>query len=96
MPERRFPVLNQQSCKRELRKTMPVSVPWDFVEKFRVRAGLNHGQSLEVLASRGGLSPEEMWLAAHDYGLFKVNIDEQSAIDWLYNESGEPRSIEEP
>ncbi len=92
MTDRRFPVLNQQSCRPEHRKTMPRSVPWAFVEKFRAQAEENHAQTLEVLASRGGLAPEEMWLAAHGHRLFRVKIDEQVAIDWLYETSGESRT----
>lgn len=87
----RFPVLNQQSCRPSERKTMPRSVSWAFVEKFREQAQANHDQTLERLAERGGLAPEEMWLAAHGHGLFRVKIDEQVAIDWLYEASGEPK-----
>lgn len=88
---KRFPVLNQQSCRAADRKTMPRSVPWSFVEKFREQAETNHDQTLERLAQRGGLAPEEMWLAAHGHRLFRVKIDEQQAIDWLYETSGESR-----
>lgn len=90
MGERRFPVLNQQRGHPRDHKTMPRSVPWDFAEKFRDQAQQNHGQTLERLAERGGLAPEEMWLAAAGHGL-KIQIDEQVAIDWLYSETGEPR-----
>lgn len=89
---KRFPVLNQQNCRPSERKTMPRSVSWMFVEKFRAQAEFNHDQTLEVLAGRGGLAPEEMWLAAHGHRLFRVKIDEQAAIDWLYEASGEPRA----
>lgn len=84
---KRFPVLDQQNCHPRDRKTMPRDVPWEFVEKFRAQAERNHDQTLERLAERGGLSPEEMWLAAHGHGLFKVKIDEQAAIDWLVKET---------
>lgn len=90
MSERRFPVLNQQHCRRSEQKTMPRSVPWEFAERFRVRAEANHGQTLERLAERGGLAPEEMWLAAHGHGLFKVEIGLQDAIDWLLAEIAAP------
>jgi hypothetical protein len=89
--ERRFPVLNQQHVRPRDLKQMPRSVPWAFAETFRDQAQRNHGQTLERLAERGGLAPEEMWLAAHGKGLFKVKIDEQAAIDWLYEASGEKR-----
>lgn len=62
---------------------MPASVPWAYAERFREQAQRNHGQTLERLAERGGLSPEEIWLAAHGHGLFKVKIELQMAIDWL-------------
>jgi len=89
--ERRFPVLNQQHVRQSERKTMPRSVPWAFAETFRDQAFANHDQTLERLAERGGLSPEEMYLAAHGRKLFPYNVDEQAAIDWLYEASGEPR-----
>ena len=63
---------------------MPRDVPWSFVEKFRVQAELNHDQTLERLAERGGLAPEEMWLAAHGQRVCREHVDEQVAIDWLY------------
>lgn len=88
----RFPVLNQQSCHPSERKTMPRSVPWTFVETFRVQAEHNHDQTLEMLASRGGLCPQEMWIAAHGKGCRDIKlVTEQAAIDWLYEASGEPR-----
>ena len=91
---RRFPVLNQQSRRPRERKAMPRSVPWTFVETFRAQAEANHGQTLEQLASRGGLAPEEMWAASHAYGLnVLLNITPekvQEAIDWLCAVTGEP------
>lgn len=89
---KRFPVLNQQNCRPSERKTMPRDVPWEFVERFREQAEENHGQTLERLAERGGLTPEEMWLAAHGHRLFRLKLDEQSAIDWLYEASCQPRA----
>lgn len=38
----------------------PRSIAWGQAEKFRKQAESNHGQTLERLAERGGLSPEEM------------------------------------
>lgn len=81
---KQFPVLNQQNCRPRERKQMPRDVPWEFAEQFRAQAERNHGQTLERLAERGGLSPEEMWLAAHGYRLSRIrDISEQQAIDWL-------------
>ena len=79
-----FPVLNQQyGVPRGDRKQMPLSVPWEFAEQFRAQAMINHGQTLEQLAERGGLSPEEIWLAAHGHRLFVKLPDKQFVIDWL-------------
>jgi hypothetical protein len=80
---RRFPVLNQQHCRPSERLAMPRDVPWAFAERFRAQAERNHGQTLERLAERGGLSPQEMWLAAHGRRLIMRDIDERAAIDWL-------------
>jgi hypothetical protein len=80
---RRFPVLNQQSCLPRERKAMPQSVPWAFAETFREQAKENHYQTLERLAERGGLSPEEMYCAAHGLRVGRAQVDEQKAIDWL-------------
>lgn len=69
---------------------MPRSVPWAFAETFRVQAFENHEQTLERLAERGGLAPEEMYLAAHGLKLFHHGLDEKTledtAIAWLYEE----------
>jgi hypothetical protein len=86
MTDRRFPVLNQQNCRPQERKTMPRSVPWSLVEPWREQAQLNHGQTLERLAERGGLAPEELYAAAHQLGLRSLtdgSIGEQQAIDWI-------------
>lgn len=37
----------------------PRAVPWSAIAPHEQRAQLNHGQSLERLAERGGLSPKE-------------------------------------
>lgn len=91
-PRLRFPVLNHQDCHPLDRKTMPRSVSWAFAETFRAQAEDNHDQTLEVLASRGGLCPQEMWIAAHGKGCRDIKlITEQAAIDWLYEASGESK-----
>jgi hypothetical protein len=42
------------------------------------------GQTLEVLHSRGGLAPEELWLAAHGLGLRELHrVTESAAGRWL-------------
>jgi hypothetical protein len=88
-----FPVLNQQNRPRLQRKEMPRSVPWEFAEKFRAQAEKNHGQTLERLAERGGLAPQEMYVAANGMKLsvlFGSDCSdlEDVAIAWLYKSLG--------
>ena len=49
-PERRFPIMHDTEIK---------SVPWAVMAPHEAQAQANHHQSLEQLASRGGLSPCE-------------------------------------
>ena len=69
---------------------MPRFVSWSFAETFRDQAKINHDQTLERLAERGGLAPEEMYLAAHGLKLFNHRLDkntlEDVAIAWLYKQ----------
>jgi hypothetical protein len=54
------------------------------VELWRARAERNHDQTLERLDVRGGLSPRELWLAAHDLPLSALSrISELDAGEWL-------------
>jgi len=81
----RFPVLKQGT-----RAEMPRSVPWAFAERFRAQAEDNHGQTLERLAERGGLCPQEMWVAAHGKRLREIGqVTEQNAIAWLRAETAQ-------
>ena len=57
--ERRFPVLYSHRA-REALAAAPMTVPWSLLTGREERAQLNHGQSLERLAERGGLDPSEM------------------------------------
>lgn len=89
---RRFPVICGQSrLPRDVRDRWPRSVPWSFAETFREQAKKNHDQTLERLAERGGLAPEEMWCAAHRQGLFEhrqtiPQPSEQECGEWLIAE----------
>ena len=49
-PERRFPIMHDAEIK---------SVPWEVMQPHELQALRNHSQSLERLASRGGVTPEE-------------------------------------
>lgn len=65
-----FPVNGSQSrLPREVRAAWPRSIPWSIVESWRAAAERNHGQTLERLAERGGLAPNELYLAAHGLDL---------------------------
>lgn len=49
-PERRFPIMHDTEIK---------SVPWEVMQPHELQTLRNHSQSLERLASRGGVTPEE-------------------------------------
>lgn len=83
---RRFPIIRGQSrLGRAICDTWPRTVPWSFVERFRAQAELNHDQTLERLAERGGLAPDELWCAANSKALFPMP-DEKACGDWLVAE----------
>ena len=44
----------------------PKQIPWSFVEPHNAQAIINHGQSLEKLASRGGLDLTEIAAVVED------------------------------
>jgi hypothetical protein len=51
---RRFPILGAKAI---------VSIPWPMIAACQRRALANHAQTLERLAERGGLSPQEaLWV----------------------------------
>lgn len=52
-----FPVLNDDTLK---------AIPWDVLKPHEAQAKANHGQSLNALASRGGLSIEEAYCVLKD------------------------------
>lgn len=71
-----FPILHPP---KYLNKTMVVSVPWEFVEQARTRIELNHSQTLERLAERGGLDFYELLCGLQNKNLSykqKINYDE--------------------
>jgi hypothetical protein len=84
---RQFRVLRGQSRLPSVeRDRWPATVPWSLVEPWREQAEENHGQTLERLNERGGLAPQEMWLAAHGFGLRSTDlkrITEREAGEWL-------------
>lgn len=66
-----------------------MNVPWGFVEPFRDAIERNHRQTLERLAERGGLSPVELFVAAHGITVAPADWpDERVALGWLDVEHG--------
>jgi len=62
------------------------SVPWSFADRFRTSIEANHGQTLERLANRGGLSPGELMCAGCSQKLSYLithKIKETTAMVWL-------------
>jgi len=56
---KRFPVLLTH-WERDQYEDCPESIPWELIEPHEWQARRNHYQSLERLAERGGLSPDEL------------------------------------
>lgn len=70
-----FPVLGSRTVK---------VMPWSLVEPWRRQVYRNHGQSLEELAKRGGLSPCELLAAATARPTFEVLREPAlKAEEWL-------------
>jgi len=81
----RFRILCDQSrLPQAERDRWPESLPWSIVEPWRAQAERNHGQTLERLNERGGLSPLELWLAAHQQRPFAdAHLPEWECAEWL-------------
>lgn len=84
-----FPVLKSGYCskkERELIKTCPDNIPFLMVERQRAFIERAHSQTLEVLAQRGGLGPEELYYELQELK-FPFSSDDfvslESAIKWL-------------
>jgi hypothetical protein len=71
---RKFPVL--RSTQRE-RFYLPGFVRFAYLKHHEDQAKKNHNQTLERLADRGGLSPQELYAVAHDMAWDAVSIDEE-------------------
>ena len=48
---------------------LPKTIPFELLEPFRENIEKRHGQTLERLNERGGLSPGEIYLGIHNIGL---------------------------
>lgn len=94
MPEqlRRFPILRPYGYREDRewsRRSWPVSVPWSLLEPHRLQAEKNHGQSIERLAERGGLSPQEMWCVLNDFDLGRwKEVTLEAAMEFIMRAGG--------
>lgn len=78
-----FPILKTG---RWGKTVLPASIPWSLVAPHEAYAQKYHSQSLERLAQRGGLAPEELWhvILHKDWdGSSKYNVSEEEALEWL-------------
>lgn len=81
-PGRRFPVLFPPEHKRGWAEALvPESVPWDIVAPHERQAGLNHRQTLDRLAERGGLDPRELYAVMHDEPWQPLDMND--CVAWL-------------
>lgn len=81
----RYPILRGKDDV-ERGKPYPVAFPLALLLPHAAQAEGNHGQTLEHLASRGGLSPAEIWCVMHDRNLraiYTLEITGEKAVEWL-------------
>lgn len=64
--EKRFPIMQDRAI---------ASIPFGILEPHRVQAQLNHAQTLEVLAERGGLTTCEAVAVLEDRAWYKMSRD---------------------
>lgn len=76
MSEAQFPV---HPTDRNLLQT----VPWDLVAFYEERAQKNHSQSLETLASRGGLGIVELYYVLNDAAFHRPLVDTARALEYV-------------
>jgi hypothetical protein len=75
---RRFPIfLGEQ---RSLWMELPDSIPWEAIAPHERQASANHGQSLETLARRGGLSPYELLAVLLDQPFWRCMLPEPPTV----------------
>ena len=75
---RRFPVfLGDQ---RSIWPGFPDSIPWEVIAPHERQANLNHGQPLETLARRGGLSPYELLAVLLDQAFWRCMLPEPATV----------------
>ena len=85
---RRFPVLLREQ--RSIWPGVPDSIPWEAISPHEQQARANHGQSLEMLAQRGGLSPYELLAVLRDHAFWRCNLPEPATVITKLREQIEP------
>ena len=59
---------------------LPDSIPWEVIAPHERQANVNHGQSLETLARRGGLSPYELLAVLSDQPFWLCMLPEPATV----------------
>ena len=80
-----FPIMWQSRYPRRKRpERLPHTVPWAVVAPHREQATKNHTQTLERLAERGGLCPQELIAVLTNCSWTEtVHLSDEAAVDHL-------------
>lgn len=76
-PERQFPLLVAEDTRFR-------SIPWGLIAPHEKRARNNHGQSLEMLARRGGLSIDEALAVIEDMDIPRRRDAQAAVLLWAH------------
>jgi len=84
-PRRDFPIMASLPDRRRYGSQLRASIPWAMIEPHRKQAAKNHGgQSLERLADRGGLAPDEAIAVLEDRAwTFKESLYARARLEEL-------------
>lgn len=94
--KKRFPLLLSEGPRRTelLALGCPRDVPWEMVAKCEADCQNNHGQSVETLASRGGLDPWELMAVMQGKRWREVSyLPASDVVSWLKKASGEETDV---
>lgn len=72
MADRAFPILYPTRPPADA----PMSIPWSLVAPHRAQAQINHSQTLESLAERGGLAPCELLAVLEDRPHRRMHLED--------------------
>ena len=71
-----FPVLEHDRPRGEPKYTGPRSVPWDFIAEHEAQCKVNHDQTVQRLAERGGLGADEMCAVVEDRRWHRMSLED--------------------